>query len=161
MRGSGRPLSGSVAVALGVSPGRSRSFLHASGALNITWPMTAAMGPSLGSARVLANAAGATAGERVRLDFDLEQGRVSAERIPQEIHAYEDAEAIRLLTGISTNLSEALVALAEAIGVPPANVRHSLTERGDADLVSLLPVPDVDPRLASTLSDLARVISGN
>ena len=161
MRGSGRPLSGSVAVALGVSPGRPRSFLHASGALNVTWPMTAAMGPSLGSARVLANAAGATAGERVRLDFDLEQGRVSAERIPQEIHAYEDAEAIRLLTGISTNLSEALVALAEAIGVPPANVRHALTERGDADLVSLLPVPDVDPRLASTLSDLARVISGS
>ena len=123
--------------------------------------MTSAMGPSLGSARVMATNAGATAGERVRLEFDLEQGRVSSERVPQDLDAYEDAEAIRLLTGISTDLGGVLVALAHAIGVPPANVRRALVERGDTDVVSLLPVPDVDPQLASTLSDLARMISGS
>ena len=74
LRGSGRPLSGPVAAALGVSPGRPRSFLHAAGALGVTWPITSAMGPSLGSARVVATNAGAAAGERVRLDFDLKQG---------------------------------------------------------------------------------------
>ena len=140
LRGSGRPLSGPVAAALGVSPGRPRSFLHAAGAISVTWPMTSAMGPSLGSARIMATNAEATAGERVRLDFDLEHGRVSAERVPQELDSYQDAEAIRLLTGISADLGGALVALAHAIGVPPANVRRALVERGDTDVVSLVPV---------------------
>ncbi len=159
LRGSGRPLSGSVAVALGVSPGRPRSFLHASGALNVTWPMTAAIGPSLGSARVLATTAGATGGERVRLDFDLEQGRVSAERVPQQIDSHEDIDAIRLLTGITADSENALSLVADAVDVSPANVRRALSERGDIELAELLPRPEVDAHLRSTLSDLAQLIA--
>ncbi len=159
LRGSGRALRGPVAVVLGVVPGQPRSFSHADGGLNITWPMTSAMGPSLGSARVLAENVGALEGDRVRLDFDIEQGRVNIERIPLELDNYENAEAIRLLTGISTDLSGTLDAVAKAIDASPANVRYALQKRGDNDLVSLLPLPDIDPQLKSTLSDLARMIS--
>ena len=159
LRGSGRPLSGPVAVALGVSPGRPRSFLHASGALSVTWPMTSATGPSLGSARAMATNAGATTGERVRLDFDLEQGRVTAERVPQEIDSHEGMEAIRLLTGIIAASENALALVADALDVSPANVRRVLSERGDTDLAELLPIPEVDAHLGSTLSDLAQLIA--
>ena len=159
LRGSGRPLSGPVAAALGVSPGRPRSFLHASGVLRVTWPIAAAVGPSLGSARVMATNAGATAGERVRLDFDLEQGRVTAERVPQEVASHEGMEAIRLLTGIIADSENALAVVADALDVSPANVRRVLIERGDTDLAALLPIPVVDAHLGSTLSDLAQLIA--
>ena len=159
LRGSGRPLSGPVAAALGVSPGRPRSFLHASGALRVTWPITAGAGPSLGSARVMATNAGATAGERVRLDFDLEQGRVTAERVPQEVDSHEGMEAIRLLTGIIADSENALAVVADALDVSPANVRRVLIARGDTDLAELLPIPVVDAHLGSTLSDLAQLIA--
>ena len=159
LRGSGRPLSSPVAVALRVVPGRPRSFVHADGELKVTWPMTSATGPSLGSARVIATSSAAVEGDWVRLDFDLEDGRVSAERVPPELDAYEDIEAIRLLTGISVELGAALVSVASAIGAEPAHVRRALNKRGDKQLAGLLPAPEADPRLRSTLSELARVIA--
>lgn len=159
LRGSGRSLNGPVAVVLGVVPGQPRSFSHADGVLNVTWPMTSAIGPSLGSVRVIATKVGAIAGDRVRLDFDIEDGRVSAERVPRKLDNYDKAEAIRLLTGISTDLDGLLDAIAEAIDTSSTNARYTLQKRGDAELVSLLPEPEVDPKLESTLSDLARIIS--
>ncbi len=159
LRGSGRALRGPIAAALGVSPGQPRSFRHIEGVLRVTWPMTSALGPSLGSLRRLASLAGAVAGDGVRLDFNLTQGTVSAERIPQDLGGYQDVEAIRLLTGIETGLDDAIAAVAEAIDASPINVRGPLIERGDAQLAELLPTPDVDPQLESTLTDLARMMS--
>ena len=159
LRGSGRALRGPVAAVLGVVPGQPRLFSHADGGLNVTWPMTSAMGPSLGSARALAENVGVLEGDRVRLDFDIEQGRVTVERVPRELDDYENIEAIHLLTGISTDLKGTLDAVAEAIGTSPANVRYALQKRGDNDLVRLLPLPEIDPQLEATLSDLARMIS--
>ena len=101
LRGSGRPLNGAVAAALGVSPGRPRVFRHETGTLRITWPMTSALGPSLGSVRVAASGVGARLGDRLRLDFDLAQERVSTRMIPRDLDRYDDRERIRLLTGIS------------------------------------------------------------
>lgn len=159
LRGSGCSLNGPVAAALGVVPGQSRSYLHERGVLNITWPMTSAFGPSLGSSRTLASKAGAAEGERVRLDFDLKQGRVSGERIPQDLNGYRDAKAIRLLTGICADFDNVSVAIANAIDTTTPNVRRVLIERGDAELADLLPDDDVDTPLKSTLDDLARLIS--
>lgn len=159
LRGSGRALRGPVAAVLGVVPGQPRSFSYADGGLNVTWPMTSAMGPSLGSVRVLVENVGALEGDRVRLDFDIEQRRVTVERVPRELSSYENDEAIRLLTGISTDLNETLDAVAQAIDTSPANVRYALQKRGDNDLVSLLPLLEIDPQLEATLSDLARMIS--
>ena len=159
LRGSGRPLSGPVAAALGVVPGQPRSFSHGDEVLNVTWPMTSATGPLLGSARVMAEKVGALEGDRIRLDFDIEQGQVSMECVPRELDSCKGIEAIRLLTGVSTDLDEALSAVAEAIDTSSANARYALQKRGDNELVSLLPMPEVDSQLEATLSDLAKMIS--
>ncbi len=159
LRGSGRPLSGPVAAALGLAPGRPRSFSNVDGALNVTWPMTSATGPILGSLRVMATATGAIEGERVRLDFDLAQGCVSVERIPRELDGYDATEAIRLLTGIAVDHDNSLKVIATAIDTSPIDVRGVLVQRGDADLAGLLPIPEVDQDLESVLLDLAKVVS--
>ena len=159
LRGSGRALRGPIAAALGVTPGQPRSFQYETGNIRVTWPMTSALGPSLGSVRVLASTASAAEGERVRLDFNLTQGTVSAERIPGDLASYRDEEAIRLLTGIETTLDKALLEVADAINTTPINVRRALVDRGDEQLAELLPRPDVDSQLESTLSDLAQMMS--
>ena len=159
LRGSGRPIDGPIAAAIGVTPGHRSAFSHEHGVLNISWPMSAAFGPSLGSVRVLAANGGVIEGDRVRLDFDLRPRRVSAEMVPQDLSVFENVETIRLLTGISVEMDQALVVIADAIDASPANVRHALVGRGDAELADLLSVPKADPQLQATLSDLARMIS--
>ena len=158
LRGSGRSMDGPIAAALGVVPGRPRTFRHEHGELSVTWPTTAAFGPSLGSTRTLAAKAGASEGERLRLDFDVERDRVTVERVPQRLDECSDTEAIRLLTGISTDLEGARVALADATDSVPADIQRVLMGRGDTELAERLPMLEVDPELESTLSDLARLI---
>ena len=160
LRGSGRSIDGPVAAAIGVRPGHLGAFSHEHGVLKISWPMSAGFGPSLGSVRVLVANAGAIEGDRVRFDFDLRPGHVSAERVPQNLSVFQDVETIRLLTGISVDMDHALVIVADAIGASPANVQPALRGRGDAELADLLPVPKADPQLQATLSDLAGMIAG-
>ena len=151
-------MHGPVAAALRVVPGRPRTFRHEHGELSVTWPMTAALGPSLGSVRTLAVVVGATEGDQLRLDFEVEGGSVTVERVPGRLDDYGDVEAIRLLTGVSADLDRARVALANAIDAVPADVQRVLIERGDSQLAERLPIPEVDPELDTTLSDLARLI---
>ena len=159
LRGSGRPMSAPVATAIGVSPGAPRSFSYAEGALTVTWPVTSAVGPTLGSARVIATRAGVREGDRVRLDFDCEQGLVRAERVTNDMDPFDSMEAIRLLTGITVESGSELTSVAQAVGVSPADVRRVLVARGDSELAGLLPMASPDPGLQSTLLDLARTIS--
>ena len=158
LRGSGRPMSPAVAVALGVTPGGRRKFQYERRELTISWPPTSAFGPSLGSIRVLVERAGALKGERVRLDFDLEDEQVAAERVPIDLSDVDTTEALRLLTGIQADAADRALAVARAVDSPPANVRGVLKERGDTEALELLPSVDSDPLLESTLSDLATAI---
>lgn len=158
LRGSGRPLGPAVALALGVKPGDRRLFQYENGELTISWPLTSAFGPSLGSIRVLAERAGALKGERVRLDFDLEDEQVAAERVPIDLSDVDTTEALRLLTGIQADAADGVLAVGRAVDSPPANVRGVLKERGDTEALELLPSVDFDPLLESTLSDLATAI---
>ncbi len=158
LRGSGRPLSPAVAMALGVKPDDKRKFRYQSGELTISWPLTSAFGPSLGSIRVLVERAGALKGERVRLDFDLEDEQVAAERVPIDLSDVDTTEALRLLTGIQADAADGVLAVGRAVDSPPANVRGVLKERGDTEALELLPSVDFDPLLESTLSDLATAI---
>ena len=159
LRGSGRPMSAPVAAAVGVSPGTPRSFSHADGELTVSWPVTSAAGPTLGSARVIAARAGASQGDGVRLDFHSEQGLVRAERVPYEVASLDTIEAIRLLTGMTVESGSELTSVARAVGIEPADVRKVLVARGDSELASLLPMALPDPGLESTLLDLAKTIS--
>ena len=158
LRGSGRPLDPAVAVALGVKPGGKRKFQHEQGRLTISWPLTSAFGPSLGSVRVLVERAGAANGERTRLDFALKDERVAAERVPLDLGRSDTAEALRLLTGLQVDAEDAAAAVARAIDSSPANFRGVLNERGDTEVLELLPSGDVDPMLESTLAELATAI---
>ena len=160
VRGSGRPLNPAVALELGVKPGGRRLFQYENGELTISWPLTSAFGPSLGSIRVLVERAGALKGERVRLDFNLEDEQVDAERVPIDLSDVDTTEALRLLTGIQADAAGGALAVARAVDSPPANVRGVLKERGDTEALELLPSVDIDPLLESTLSDLATAILG-
>ncbi len=160
LRGSGRPLDPAVALELGVKPGGRRLFQYENGELTISWPLTSAFGPSLGSIRVLVERAGALKGEKVRLDFNLEDEQVAAERVPIDLSDVDTTEALRLLTGIQADAAGGALAVARAVDSPPANVRGVLKERGDTEALELLPSVDIDPLLESTLSDLATAILG-
>jgi DNA-directed RNA polymerase specialized sigma24 family protein len=158
LRGSGRPLGRAVAVALGVKPSGRRKFQYENGELTISWPLTSAFGPSLGSVRALVEQAGAVKGERIRLDFDLDDEQVAAERVPHDLNSVDPTEALRLLTGIQADVEDGALAVARAIDSSPANCRGVLNERGDKEVLELLPSGDIDPLLESTLSDLATAI---
>jgi len=158
LRGSGRPLAPAVAGSLGVEPGGRRKFQYEAGELTISWPLTSAFGPSLGSVRVMIDRAGADEGERGRLEFDLEEEQVIAERVPRDLSGLDTAEALRLLTGIRADDDDLTLTVARAIDVPAANVRSVLQERGDSEVLALLPSADIDPQLEATLSDLATAI---
>ena len=89
LRGSGRIMPTALAGALGVVPGQPRAFAYRATdgrphKLNVTWVMTSATGPTIGSTRELAAVAGAVIGDQLRLEFDLKQGSVRPERLTVE-----------------------------------------------------------------------------
>jgi hypothetical protein len=157
LRGSGRPLPGPVAAALGVLPERPRAFRQGEIELSVTWPRTAALGASLGSTRALAAAVGAAEGDRLRLDFYMDVGQVRGERVPRDPGEIAGAELLRLLTGIEPG-HDPLAQVAAAIGVAPGEARRALISRGDTAVADLLPAPEVDSRLRAALSDLAGIL---
>lgn len=99
-RGSGRVMPAAVAAALGVTPGHSRSFRFEDSegdwrVLQVTWPMTSGTGPTLGSVRVIGAAVGAIQGDRLRLEFNVAEGLVCAQRLPPiDATAPEDVQQI-------------------------------------------------------------------
>ncbi len=111
-RGSGRGCAPAVADLLGVSPGRPRTWRWAEGELVVTWPRTAAFGPSIGSTRALARSVDAVEGDSIRLDFDLAVGEVRCQRIPAVVDPIPAHEAIELITGVDLDGVDPLAAIA-------------------------------------------------
>ena len=158
MRGSGQPIKGPVAAALGVSPGNARAFSFGNHALQVSWPTSSANGPSLGSARLIAGTQSAGIGDRMRLDFNVPNGLVSAELIPKELGDLDQMEAIRLLSGIRVRNENAVVFIAAAVNSSLGDVRRVLVARGDSELADLLPIPEVDENLDARFAELAKII---
>jgi len=138
MRGSGRTAAPAIAHVLGVSPGRPRTWRWTEGELSVTWPRTAALGPSIGSIRALARSVDAAEGESIRLDFDLSAGTVHCERIPADLFSMPPKAAVELLTGLDLDNTDPVTAVAAALRVSASEVRHCLTQRGDDIIDSLL-----------------------
>ena len=162
LRGSGRTLPSAVAVALGVTPDRSRVFRGATARVSVTWPKTSAMGPSLGSTRSLAVETGASGGERIRLDFDVQKSTVSAIRVGDSSDGGKDRHiGLQLLTGIRDVEADPMHLMARAIGVAPEAVRHTLVSRDDSEVAELLPVSEIDSGLEAALEDLAGALERN
>jgi hypothetical protein len=159
LRGSGRRCPPPVAAAVGVAPGMTRTWTSTEGFLTITWPRTAAFGPSFGSTRALVQSAGAFDGDRVRLDLNLANENVTCELIPELPSDLTSAKAIALLCGLTIGDGDDIVkCLAGALHVSPEDVRRRLHERGDDEVAALLPTPAIDSSLEAALSDLANVL---
>lgn len=157
LRGSGRPLPGAVAAALGVTPGHPRSFASEAAPVAVTWPVTAGLGPSLGSVRQLAEAVGARDGERLRLEFATETGHLAFQRVPADLSGLTQEEILPLFSGISPQ-GNPVKRVAAAIGVPETELRRVLLSRGDAELANLLPRPKVDSDLDEAFDQLANLL---
>lgn len=160
LRGSGRAIAPAVGAALGVLPGLSKVFEGNGRRVRVTWPMSSAMGATLGSVRELAQDVECADGDRVRVDFDLELSTVAPTRIPATFEtAGDQLHRLQLLTGIDVSGRNPKEAVAHAVGVSSDRVLGVLRSRGDADVAELLPGPDVDPNLQDALEDLAASIS--
>lgn len=157
LRGSGRVFPAGAAAILNVAPGRPRMFFWDGGEIGVTWPASAAFGPSLGSTRALALSVGAQEGDHLRLDFSLSSGRVTCERIPPAVCEFPLAESLKLLTGVDCE-GDPVGKIALALQTPISEVRRRLIERGDSLVAELLPVAPLDAGLESALSDLALLL---
>lgn len=157
LRGSGRLCPEALAHAMDLRPGdEERTFYGPGGPLRVSWPVTSAFGPSLGSTRALALAAGAGIGDDLRIDFDLDidEHDYAVRRIPADLPVQDRREALELLTGLELRDGELTDGVAAGIGVTTAEVVGVLRRRGDDRVADLLPLP-ADVGLADALSDLA------
>lgn len=158
LRGSGRPCPGAIAAVLGVTPGQRSTFSWSAGSLLVSWPVTAAFGPALGSIRELAAGMGAADGDALRLDFNSTAHTVTPTLVPRDTSTLTPLERLQLITGLELSEQDALEQLAAAIQVGPAEVRRHLVERGDRVVADLLPSAHVDGDLAAALSELAQAM---
>lgn len=160
LRGSGRVCPDGLAAALGVCPGKPRSFSTGRGQIKVSWPETSASGPSLGSTRALATDVGAVEGDLLRLQFETNRGECAAFRVRLDALAeLTDAEAIKALTGLQDIGDDMAAAVALGVGTESARLGEVLRQRGDDRVADLLPVPQVDDALHDALSDLAGVLN--
>lgn len=157
LRGSGRVFPAGAATILNVAPGQSRTFVWDGGEIGVTWPASAAFGPSLGSSRALALSVGAQEGDQLRLDFNLTSGRVSCERIPPAVNELPLVEALKLLSGVDCG-GDPVSKIALALHTSISEVRRRLIERGDSLVAELLPIAALDDDLESALSELAQLL---
>lgn len=160
LRGSGRPLPQGLGVWLGVFPGSRREFHLADGeTLLVSWPDSALLGPSLGTIRRPILALGGTEGDQIRLTFDRTTDRADTALVKQDdLAASTGPNRLTLLTGIQPRTSGGFSEiLATAVGVTPARLRSKLRERGEPEILELLPRVD-DPELEAALDQLKAVL---
>ena len=163
-RGSGRSLPASFSAHVGVSPGDKRALSTPYGPVVVSWPMTAAMGPALGSTRAIAEGLGAKEGDLMFLEFD---GHAFVPRLVSEadLATCSGPSLAALLVGLDKGQSS-LYELARALGlevdIENENLRQQverlLRARRDAELLRLLPVEGSDDDIESVLRRLDQAL---
>jgi len=152
-RGSGVGIRAAVATALGVKPGERLHFDDgAGGRILISWPDSAAAGPSLGSTRQLARTVGAVCGDSLLISFHLDTHSVRGSLIRPT------TTDLAALTGLDIEKGRELEALAASIGCSPAEVRTVLARRGDQQLLDAIPIPRADSHLEAAMSSLSEIL---
>ncbi len=152
LRGSGRIMPESIAGWLGVTPGNQRVLAAEGGTVRMTWPLTSANGPAIGSIRYMADRVSAQAGDQLLLTIRRDQGTIACSRVDAvAVAASHGFERLALLTGIPNGDGEAafLHRLGTALGVrgTRAAVSAELRQRGEAALASLVPAETASPDL--------------
>jgi hypothetical protein len=152
-RGSGVGIRPAVATAVGVKPGERLHFDDgAGGRILISWPDSAAAGPSLGSTRQLAQRVGAACGDSLLLTFELDTHSVRSSLIRPT------TTDLTALTGLDVEQGRELEALGASIGCSPTEVRTVLARRGDQQVLDAIPIPRVDSHLEAAMSSLSQIL---
>lgn len=137
LRGSGRSLDAAAGAILGVAPNDRLVFHDPSGlSLAVTFPDLALNGPSLGSQRKLAEAAGAELDDHLSLVLDRDGMSVAVTATRLEDHEPGWPLAARL-TGVDQDAG--LGGLAAALRCDPEEVESVLRGRGDNAVADALP----------------------
>lgn len=161
LRGSGRHCPEVLARALLLNPGEECTFASPAGPLRLTWPITSAFGPALGSTRALAVQVGAQLGDDLRIQFDLTRQTCEAVRIaPALLENRDSCSALRLLTGLELRDGELVEGVADGVGTSAAELVGVLRRRGEDQIADLLP-PPADVGLADALADLAALFEND
>lgn len=159
LRGSGRGFPKALAIALGVAPGKQRTFSSDAAELRVTWPMASATGPALGTTRPFAQALDLGVGDYLRLTFNPADAAVAAAGAADTDLASEPAPvALERLTGLQMAGEDPRQVLGSAMGVDPGSVDRVLRDRGDGRVASLLPEQRPDDELNSALEELAELL---
>ena len=137
LRGSGRPLGAAAGAILEVAPNDRLVFHDPNGLLlNVSFPDTTIHGPSLGSMRELAEAAGAELDGYLNLVLDRADRSVLATATTVADHD-PGWPLVARLTGIDQETG--LGGLASALRCAPEEVESVLRNRGDHVLADTLP----------------------
>ena len=137
LRGSGRLLGAAAGAILGVAPNDRLVFRDPNGlSLAVAFPDMALNGPSLGSQRKLAEAAGAELDDHLNLVLDKDGMSVVVTATRLEDHE-PGWPLVARLTGIDRDAD--LDGLAAALQCDPEEVESVLHDRGDNAVADALP----------------------
>lgn len=138
LRGSGRPLTKSMAAAVGLEAGSDLVFGRDDNVISLMWPMTSPI-PTMGSTRLIAQGVGAQAGDLVRID--VRGDAVVAVKLPSDITtAPPSREALSALVGIEPGIIDWVERLRMALGAGPSeDLVRVAAEKDDELLVRLIP----------------------
>ena len=152
LRGSGTALTLAAACILEVDVSARLSFRNRHGdKVDITFPETSIMGPSIGSVRRIAERLSAKEGDSLTLVLDRSEMTVSAclTHLKGQSPGWD---VIGRLTGIATPVD--LDGLAKALSCNAGEVRSMLRTRGDADVLAFLPKSESSAGLDNALAAL-------
>lgn len=137
MRGSGRQLGKAAGAILGLALNDRLVFADPNGLpLRVAFPDNSLPGPSMGSMRVHAEAAGATSGDCLNLVLD--RARMSVEVTATRLEDHEPGwPLVARLTGVDPDAG--LDGLAAALQCDPTEVESVLHDRGDNAVADALP----------------------
>lgn len=132
LRGSGRPLPQEVGTFLGLVPGDERVELaNRVDPVSVSWPPSSIVGPSIGSLRTHAEAAGASLGDILRLSITTDPPAFDLMRVPAPPPDESPVARLRRLTGLGPDFEPRLEEVAAAVGAHSADVVEVLRKRGD------------------------------
>ena len=152
LRGSGTALTHAAGSILGIEVGSHLSLYdQQDDKVDITFPESSFMGPSIGSVRRIAERLSAKEGDYLTLILDRPEMAVSA-ILTDPICQSPGWEAIGRLTGVTAPVDSR--GLAKALGCHTGEVRSVLRARGDDVVLGLLPSTESSNGLDDALAAL-------
>ena len=137
LRGSGRSIPMAVGAILEVPIDKAVTFANeGGGSITVSYPATSFLGPTLGSARSLAESLGANLGDHLTIILDRSKMSVSGTVTRTNEHS-PSWQTVARLTGIEA--TSQMKGLAHALDCREDEVRVVLKSRGDGEVAQAIP----------------------